>query len=42
MGQCFSESEDLTIGRCTFVGARRGKVGTTDDFEQKNDEVKGR
>ena len=42
MGQCFSESEDLTIGRCTFVGARRGNVGATDDFEQKNDEVKGR
>ena len=35
MGQCFFESEVLTIGRHTFVGARDGVVGAMADFGQK-------
>ena len=35
MWQCFFESEVLTIGRHTFVGARGGVVGAMADFGQK-------
>ena len=35
MGQCFFESEELTIGRHTFVGARGGVVGAMADFGKK-------
>ena len=34
MGQCFFESEVLTIGRHTFVGARGGVVGAMANFER--------
>ena len=36
MGQCFFESEALTIGRRAFVGARGCVVGATTNFGQKN------
>gem|GEM_PF-2541897 len=35
MGQCFFESEVLTIGRHTFVGTRGSVVGAKADFGQK-------
>ncbi|WP_311356302.1 hypothetical protein [Alloprevotella tannerae] len=42
MGQCFFESEALTIGRRAFVGARGSVVGATTNFGQKMGEANKR